>query len=500
MRTKSLITVAVIVLLGVAAALVVLRTDRGAPGVEDEGGEAEAAAYARGPHNGRLLSDAGLQMEVTIYETGVDPHFRVFPLDTDGKSIAPSTVKLRVELHRLGGRVDQMTFVPEANYLRSEQVVEEPHSFDVKVFADHAGRPHQWSYSQVEGKVQLGDDQLESAGIVINTAGPRDIVTVIELPGEVKADETRLAHVVPTLQGVITQVTKAAGDRVRRGEVMAVLTSRELADAKGQYLAAGQRVEFARVALEREEMLWKKKISAEQEFLAAKRNFDEAELTRNLTGQKLVALGVPAGSLRSLASSPAANLSRFEVRAPLDGTVLERDVTVGEAVTADKQLFTVADLSVVWVDVSVHSKDLGAVRAGQAATIVSKDTAQEATGKISVVGPLVGQETRAAIARIIMPNRQGEWRPGVFVTVTLTRTSAAVPIAVSADAVQTFRDWQVVFVRYGDWFEARPLKLGRTDGTWVEVLNGLTVGDRYAGANSFAVKAEIGKLGASHDH
>ena len=94
----------------------------------------------------------------------------------------------------------------------------------------------------------------------------------------------------------------------------------------------------------------------------------------------------------------------------------------------------------------------------------------------------------------------GAWRPGSFVTVRLEQSSANVPLAVPVSAIQTFRDWQVVFVRYGDWFEARPLTLGRSDGEWVEVLSGLKVGDRLAATNSFAVKAEIGKLGATHDH
>jgi cobalt-zinc-cadmium efflux system membrane fusion protein len=100
----------------------------------------------------------------------------------------------------------------------------------------------------------------------------------------------------------------------------------------------------------------------------------------------------------------------------------------------------------------------------------------------------------------VLPNADGRWRPGLFVSVQLVRDTATVPMAVKAEAIQTFRDWQVVFVKYGDWFEGRPLELGRSDGQWVEVLQGLKPGDQYASANSFAVKAEIGKLGATHDH
>jgi cobalt-zinc-cadmium efflux system membrane fusion protein len=214
----------------------------------------------------------------------------------------------------------------------------------------------------------------------------------------------------------------------------------------------------------------------------------------------LLVLGLTRAELAGLASAAPDRLSRYEIRAPLAGEVIARNVTVGEAVAAAQDIFTVADLSSIWVDVTVYAKDLGVVRAGQAATVHSVDLRLEAAGRVSYLGPLVGQDTRAAIARIVLPNPGGRWRPGLFVTVRLIRSAATVPLAVPIEAIQTFRDWQVVFVRHGDWFEARPLELGRRDGEWVEVLKGLAPGEQYAAVNSFAVKAEIGKLGASHDH
>lgn len=500
MHKKTVAIVAIIIVIGLALAAAILRTEP-AGNAAAEGAEAPGALeYPRGPHGARLLSDDGLQLEMTIYETGVPPQFRVYPYDAAQKAVPPREVDLVVELHRLGGRVDRITFTPEADYLRGNEIVEEPHSFDVKISATRGGRQHSWSYSQIEGKVQLGPDQVKSASIVINTVGPRRMQTMVELPGEVKADDTRVAHVVPRLPGVVTEVLKKAGDRVRRGELMAVLNSRELADAKSQYHAASHHVEFTRLTLEREEALWKKKISAERDYLEAKRAFDEAEINQQLAGQKLRVLGMAAASLPNLEKEPAESLARYEIRAPLEGTVVERNVTIGEAVTAEEQIFTVTDLSAVWVEVSVYAKDLGTVRQGQEAVVMSTDLGTEATGRIDFVGRLVGEETRSATARLTLPNSEGRWRPGLFVTVRLVREDTTVPLAVSADAIQTFRDWQVVFVRYGDWFEARPLELGRTDGQWVEVVSGLKAGDQYAAANSFAVKAEIGKLGATHDH
>ena len=500
MHKRTIVIVGAIVGIGLALTALILRTEPSRTATIEGAAEAGPLDYPRGPHGARLLSDGPLQLEVTIYETGVPPQFRVYPFDAELKPLPPKDVTLTIELHRLGGRVDRINFRPEADYLRGDAVVEEPHSFDVKVAAQRGGRQHNWSYSQVEGKVKLGPDQIESAGITINTVGPREMVTTLDLPGEVRADETRVAHVVPRLPGVITTVLKREGDHVRKGEVLAVLDSRDLADAKSAYLAAIQRFEFARVTRDREETLWKKKISAEQDYLEAKRGFDEAELNQKLAAQKLVVLGLPSGALPGLQSAPAESMARYEIRAPLNGVVIERNVTAGEAVTAEEGIFTVGDMSSVWVDITVYARDLGAVHEGQQATVQSTDLASEASGRVSYVGPLVGQETRAATARIVMPNPGGRWRPGLFVTVRLVRDATTVPLAVSADAIQTFRDWQVVFVKYGDWFEGRPLELGRSDGQWVEVLKGLSPGEQYAAANSFAVKAEIGKLGATHDH
>ena len=181
-----------------AAVVVVATRDPGSASAETGG----ALAYPRGPHGARLVSDSSLQLEMTIYEEGVPPQFRVYPYDGDLQPVDPNEVDLRIELHRLGGRVDTIGFRPEAEYLQGQNVVAEPHSFDVKVFATRGGVRHVFSYSQIEGKVRLTDEQLVTAGITILAAGPRRMVTTFELPGQVRADETKLAHVVARVQGM----------------------------------------------------------------------------------------------------------------------------------------------------------------------------------------------------------------------------------------------------------------------------------------------------------
>ena len=363
MHKKTLAIVAVIIVVGIAAAAAILRTPP-ATTTSAEGAEGPGPLdYPRGPHGARLLADEALQVEMTIYETGVPPHFRIYPYDASQKPIPPTEVNLVVELHRLGGRVDRITFTPEADYLRGNEVIEEPHSFDVKVSATRSGRQHSWSYSQIEGKVQLGADQIKSAGITIATVGAREMTTTLELPGEVKADQTRVAHVVPRLQGVVDQVLKKEGDRVRKGEVIAVMSSRELADAKRDYIEAAHDAEYRAGLFEREEMLWKKKISAENEYRLAEKLAEEARLAQKLAGQKLIVLGVPGNTLDGLATAPAETMARYEIRSPLDGVVLERNVTVGEAVTADEIVAALGD------QVALILND-GRSRLGQPSTVV----------------------------------------------------------------------------------------------------------------------------------
>ena len=464
------------------------------------GGEEHAEQEApRGPHGGRLLSEKSFQVEVTIYETGVPPQLRLYPYE-NGKPISPREVDLIVKLRRLGGVMDHVRFAPEADYLKGDHVIDEPHSFDVTVQAHWQGQAYQWTYSQYEGRVELEEDALQSAQIQVHTAGPARIKTVLELPGEITLNTNRVAHVVPRLAGVVAEVHKDLGESVQQGEVLAVLDSRELADLKSEYLSSRKRLELAQAMFEREQRLWERRITAEQEYLSSRQALAEAEIMYQAASQKLLALGLTEEDLARLVEAPNEALTRYEVRSPLTGTVIEKHLTKGEAIAADADILIIADLSTVWADVTVYAKDLAVVKPGQAVTVRSKELQLEAEGTVSYVGPLVGAQTRAAKARVDLPNPDGSWRPGLFVAVTVVQEEVEVPVAVLAEAIQTYRDWSVVFVQYGNVLEIRPLELGRSDGRWVEVVSGLNAGQRYAATNSFVLKAELGKAGATHDH
>jgi cobalt-zinc-cadmium efflux system membrane fusion protein len=510
---KNSVAIIAVVVIGIALAFLIMRTDKASMSHPSHESPSASEEVVKGPHRGRLLGQDDFQVEVTIYETGVPPQFRVYPFEK-GKPVDPGEVTVNIALHRFGGRVDEIRFKKEGDYLRGDKIVEELHSFDVKVAAERKGQSYQWEYSQREGRVDMAAETVKSSGIEIATAGPMQMKTVMELPGEIHLNKNKAAHIVPRLPGVITEIRKNLGDRVRKGEVIAVLDSRELAEVKGEYIESVHRMEFAQASFIREEGLWKKRISPEQDYLTSRHALEEAEIARQVTEQKLVALGVSKDELAQLAIEPEGpviagqvrapfvpkTLTRYELRAPLDGTLIEKRVTVGEAIQADADIFTIADLSTVWGEITVYAKDLRAVRLGQKVTVKSKDLEREATGSVSFIGALIGEETRTASAHVDIPNPNGFWLPGLFVTVELVAEEVPVPVAVATDAIQTFRDWNVVYVQYGDQFEARPVEMGRTDGEWVEVTSGLSGGEKYAAHNSFVLKADLGKSGATHDH
>jgi cobalt-zinc-cadmium efflux system membrane fusion protein len=500
---KKMSAIGGVILAGIILACVILRMEKTT--VHDSHEEAESHhehendEYEKGPHGGRLLSDGSFQAEITIYEQGIPPQFRVYAYDRK-KAIDPDEVKLTVELHRLGGRVDVINFQREGDYLRGDKVIEEPHSFDVRVLAEWNGHPYRWEYSQIEGRIELSPEAVQSAGIVIETAGAVQMKTTIELPGEIKLNADKVVHVVPRVSGVVTEVYKNLGDTVKHDEIIAVIDSRELAELKSEYLASLRRVELAQATFERIERLWKQKISPEKEYLASRQALSEAKIKMQEALQKLLSLGHSQNDLDRIFDKPDANLTRYEMCVHFDGVIIEKHISVGEAVKDDADCFVLADLSTVWAEVAIYARDLNAVKAGQHVTVKSGVLGMEVDGTLTYIGPLVGEQTRTARGIVVVQNPEGRWRPGLFVTVEIVQEEASVPVSVPVDAIQTYRDWSVVFVQYDNLFEVRPLELGRNDGRWVEVLHGLSPGERYIAHNSFVLKAELGKAGATHDH
>jgi cobalt-zinc-cadmium efflux system membrane fusion protein len=350
--------------------------------------------------------------------------------------------------------------------------------------------------------VRLSEAEQREFSIQLGTAGPGPVQIHITLPGEVGLNADRLAHVVPRIPGIARHVYKTLGDHVREGEVMAVLDSRELAALQSAYLAAKERVTLAEVTCRRETDLWQKKITSEQEYLDAKQTLAEANITLRAAEQTLHAIGFSKSYLARLSTQPDTTLTRYTLTAPLGGTIVEKHITLGEVLKEDTNAFVVADLDSVWIDLKVYRKDLPFVRTGQPVEISAGPGIADAQGKIAYVGPVVGEQTRTALARIVLPNADGRWRPGLFVTGKIGIKDVEVPVRIPTTALQTIDDQSVVFVDTEAGFIPQAVTLGRMNHTYVEVTEGLQAGQRYVAQGAFTLKAQLakGSFGDGHNH
>lgn len=342
-----------------------------------------------------------------------------------------------------------------------------------------------------EGAVTMTAEQIKAAGVSIETAGPATIRSALQLPGEIAFNDDRTAHVVPRVGGVVEAVPVSLGQQVTKGQVLAVISSTAVSDHRAELQSAQKRLQLTRATYEREQKLFEQRISPQQDVQQAEQAMREAEIAVSNARQKLQALG---------ASTESSALNRYELRAPFNGVIVEKHISLGEQVREDANVFTVSDLKSVWAQVSVPARDLPSVRLNENVTIKSASFEQTAIGKVAYVGALIGEQTRTAQARVVVDNPNGAWRPGLFVNVEVASGESTAPVAVAADAVQTLEGKSVIFVRTATGFAPANVELGRNDGKRVEVKSGLKAGAQYAANGSFVIKSEAGKASATHTH
>ena len=269
------------------------------------------------------------------------------------------------------------------------------------------------------GKVELKGEALEHSGLVIEEAAARTLNKTLKLNGKVGANEERVVHVQPRFAGLVKAVRKRLGDKVMKGDVLAVVESNE-------------------------------------------------------------------------------SLQPYDVKSEIDGTVIQRDVALGEFVETSHTLFVVADLSTVWVDLNVYRRDFAQLHDGQRVLIQAGEGTERIDAKITYISPFGAENTQTMLARAEIPNNGG-LRPGLFVTGEVVLDQIEAPVAVKTSAIQMIAEKPAVFVKEGDEFEAREIEKGEQDGEWVEILSGVLPGEKYAAANSFVLKAELAKAGMEEE-
>ncbi len=193
------------------------------------------------------------------------------------------------------------------------------------------------------------------------------------------------------------------------------------------------------------------------------------------------------------------SLQPYNVTAPISGVILSRDTNIGD-VAGEAPLFRISDMSTVWAELHVFPGEMAKIQPGQEVEVVSLEGVQKTKGKIESLLPVAENATQTIIARVILDNPDNAWRAGMNVQGAVTIAEREVPLAVKSSALQRFRDFTVVFAKVKDFYEVRMLELGKDDGTYVEVLNGIKPDTEYVSGNSFLIRADIEKSGASHDH
>lgn len=391
----------------------------GEDSAEKEAGEVAAGDYERGPHNGRMLRDGDFAIELTVFEDGVPPEYRLYAY-RGNKPLDPQAVRARVTIKRLDGEVTTFAFRPQEDYLRGNSVLVEPHSFDVEVVASAAGKRHRWAFPSYEGRVTIVDEAARAAGIETGTVGPQQVGETIEIIGRVELDPTGSAEVGAKYPGPVVSVHRNVGDRVGRGTLLA-------------------RVESSN------------------------------------------------------------SLQTYAIYAPIAGVITQRNTNVGDI--ADSQpLFVISDPSRTVATFPIFPRNIERIRPGQSVQIRGLEGERSQTATIRDFLPLAEVTSQAVTARASLPNRDGFWRPGMAVRGLVSVDQRSVPLAVRTEAIQQFRDFRVVFAKIGQTYEVRMLELGREGPEWTEVLSGIKPGAVYATKNSYVIKANIEKSGASHDH
>lgn len=398
---------------------------------------------------------------------------------------------------------------PSHDEYEHEAPSQDEHEHDGPSHDDHGRKAPSHDEHERESMVQIGEYDIERFGIKIGTAGPGELEVCINLLGVVVINTDRMIHIVPRLSGIVREVKKKLGDKVTKGEILAVIESRELADVKAVYLAAIERLELAQANFSREEKL--KEVSTEQDYLNAKQALVEGQIELRSSKQKLISMGFSKDYLEKLPKEANRSLTHFDIIAPFEGTVIKKHIVLGDvlfvgrgSLSEDTEVFVIADLSTVWIDLRAYQKDLVCIKKGQKVIISTKSDALKTKGSIDYVAPIIDEQTRTALVRVVLDNTSGQFRPGSFVTASVLAKKIKAGVVVAKSTLQSLDGKTVVFVQDEDGFKPRPVTLGWFDNDYVEIISGLKPGEKIVIKNSFLLKAELekdtGGGGDGHGH
>lgn len=336
-----------------------------------------------------------------------------------------------------------------------------------------------------ESGLKLAPEELERAGIKTEAVAEKSFADVVTVTATIRPNQDHIVRVAPRVEGRIVRVAANLGDSVRPGQLLAVLDSVTLGEAQSTLLQAQSAQRVAQADYKRAEALNADEIISQRDYLRAKAEFEKSSAELRGAEDRVRLLG---GSTTIGRAD-----STFQLTSPFAGNVVEKKATVGELRSPSDSLFTVADLSTLWIEANLTEDMLAKVRSGAAATVmVSAYPGERFAGRVTYVASLLDKDSRTVPARIEVSNKDGRLKPEMFATATIEtagakRTALSVPDA----AILLLQGQPTVFVADQDGFEARAIETGDKLSGRTVVKSGLAVGDQVVIAGAYALKARL---------
>ncbi|WP_017931477.1 efflux RND transporter periplasmic adaptor subunit [Robiginitomaculum antarcticum] len=352
--------------------------------------------------------------------------------------------------------------------------------------------------------VKLSPDASREAGIELSQAAKGPMGQSLTLPAEIRFDADRVANVSPKVSGIIGRLYVGEGDLVKRGQTLALISSRELAGLKASWLNAKTGEALAAQKLAREEKLFSDQITAEADVQAARANFEVLKAASDAAENELHAAGVSDEALSRVAGANDGDNANSYLTAPISGMIVRRNVTLGETVSAGdasaRALLTIVDDSEVWADIAVYKQDISSIRVGAPVVLKSDSGEVLAQSTVAFVLPVIDETSRTATARVIINNPDGTLRPGQFVTAEISVGTSKSVVRVPESAVQLVEDKNSIFVPVAGGYIPRAVLTGTQSGGFFEIRAGLSVGETFVSGGAFTLKAQLEKAAFGDDH
>jgi len=381
-----------------------------AHGTEDHGEEGEAA----GSHGGVVFEQDEVEVELKLIESEDGARYRAWVRDSGGP--AGPSANLALELTRIDGSEEVISFIPGEQGWVSTSTVDEPHSFDLMMSLTVGGRSYQWEWASYEGRTEISSDIADSSSLKSEPASEGVLLRTTRSYGRLTTTPEQIARVTPRFPGLVTSINAGLGQTVAKGETLAQVESNE-------------------------------------------------------------------------------SLNTYRVTSPIAGKIIQQTANIGEA-TGSEPLFSIANFDSLMAELKLFPGQQSKVAPNSKVFLLVAGSEHE--GEIAYILPASDSPFTLGYVKLI--NTEGRLSPGQLVVAEIVTDKISAEVVVKNTAIQTVDGATVVFINAGDEYELRPVELGRSDARYTEVLSGLKPGERYVSENSYLIKADLEKAGASHEH